>query len=196
MPCIAGQRLACAHADGMEGVQACEADAGGFLRCLRDDVDVLSPDGRLVHVARDEPTRDDAARLRSAAIAIERSRREASSDPSQALAYWKAMVMGRWTLIERFESDGRRILIARPNAPDTRKHRALSERERKVISLAALGHPSKLIAYELGFSFSTVSRVLSQALGKLGMRSRLELIQVHGAIVGKAEAALEASDEP
>jgi DNA-binding NarL/FixJ family response regulator len=145
---------------------------------------VLNSDGRLLHVARDEQTINDAARLRSAVIAIERSRREASTDPAQALAYWKAMVMGRWTLIERFESDGRRILIARPNAPDIHAHRALSERERKVVSLAALGHPSKLIAYELGFSFSMVSRVLARALEKLGIRSRLELVEVHGAIVG------------
>ncbi len=153
-----------------------------------DDDAVLDPDGRLLHATDDTLGRDGATSLRSAAIAIDRARRQDGTDPERALAYWKAMVDGKWTLVERFQSDGRRILVARPNAPATRVNRALTENERKVVAFATLCHPSKLIAYELGFAEAAVSRLLQRALKKLGIRTLAELIEVHGAIVGNGNA--------
>lgn len=122
--------------------------------------------------------------LERAALAIERAQRQAGRDPNAALGLWKAMVEGKWSLVERFESDGRRILVAHPNAPRTRKHHALTEPERKVVSMVALGHSQKLVAYELGYSQAATSQRLKNALQKLGLKSCVELIELHGAIVG------------
>jgi DNA-binding NarL/FixJ family response regulator len=49
-------------------------------------------------------------------------------------------------------------------------------RQRQVVSYAAFGHSLKFIAYELGLGSATVSRHLKDALRKLGLRSRHELL--------------------
>lgn len=123
-------------------------------------------------------------RLREAALAIDRARRASSFDPDAALGYWRAMVEGKWTLVERFEADGRRILVARPNEPKTQRSRKLTGNELKVVSLSALNHPAKLVAYELGFSESATSRLLSRALRKLGLKNRAELVELRDALFG------------
>lgn len=153
-----------------------------------EDADaVIDPSGKLVHASSGAIADEAGAQLRAAALTMDRSRREAGTDPERALAHWKAMVEGRWTLVERFESDGRRIFVARPNEPATHRQNGLTDAERKVVALAALCHPLKLIGYELGFAESHVSRVLASALTKLGVRSRAELIELHGALVGHDE---------
>ncbi len=153
-----------------------------------EDVEaVLDPNGKLLH-ARDGKLADaHGPSLRQAALAIDRARRMGPADPERGLAAWKAMVEGRWTLVERFESDGRRIFLGRPNAPSTRKLRALTEGERKIVAMAVLCHPAKLIAYELGLAESTVSEQLASALEKLGVRTRAELVEVHGAVAGHGD---------
>jgi DNA-binding CsgD family transcriptional regulator len=57
----------------------------------------------------------------------------------------------------------------------------LSERERQVLAYAALGHPNKLIAYELGIANSTVSVLLARAQTKLGAASRNEMLALYNA---------------
>jgi DNA-binding NarL/FixJ family response regulator len=54
----------------------------------------------------------------------------------------------------------------------------LSDRERQVATLAALGHSNKHIGYELGIALSTVSTYLERAALKLGASSRVSLIQL------------------
>jgi DNA-binding NarL/FixJ family response regulator len=81
-----------------------------------------------------------------------------------------------WSLVDRFDHGGRRYIIAHPNEPQTSGRPSLSERERLVVEYAALGHPNKLIAYELGLAVSTVGTFLKRAMKKLGLRTRLELI--------------------
>jgi len=120
--------------------------------------------------------------LQGAALDIERAQRHDGNDPEAALGFWKALVEGRWSLVERFESDGRRILVACQNEPETQAHRALSESERKVVALVSLSHSQKLVAYELGYSEVVVSRLIKSALVKLGLRSRSQLIELRGAI--------------
>jgi DNA-binding NarL/FixJ family response regulator len=85
-------------------------------------------------------------------------------------------VDGRWSLVDRFESDGRRFMVAHRNEPDVRDPRALSKRERQVVAFAATGHSNKLIGYELGVSPSSVAKHLGVAARKLGVRSRAELV--------------------
>ncbi len=145
---------------------------------------VLTPKGALVHASSHEPVRS-RSRLRDAALSIARAKRESAEAPTSGLAFWTAMVAGQWTLVERTDSDGKRFLIARRNAPGTHRHPALSARERSVLERASYGSSLRFIAYELGLAESTVSETLNRAMTKLGIRSRSELIELYGAIVGK-----------
>lgn len=96
--------------------------------------------------------------------------------PGKALAHWKALVQGRWTLFDHFERDGKRYILAQENTPEAQASTALSEREQQVANLAALGRSNKVIAYELGIAHSTVRVLLARACARLGARTRSELI--------------------
>ncbi len=137
---------------------------------------ILSPNGRVEHAedAAKEPAARDA--LRGAARALDRARGNLRrADPDEALAHWTALVMGRWSLVDSFDSDGRRFLVARENASRAAGPPGLTDRERQVIVLRALGRSMKLVAYELGLSTATISRAQSSAMRKLGVRRIVEL---------------------
>jgi DNA-binding CsgD family transcriptional regulator len=138
---------------------------------------VLSPSGSILHAtgpARDINARD---RLRAAARSIDRSRGALRrSDPGEALEIWRALCEGRWSLVDRFESDGRRYLVAHRNEPTQPDLRKLSRREATVVGFVRLGQSNKEIAYALGISLSSVATHLSGALRKLGLPSRAGLV--------------------
>lgn len=67
------------------------------------------------------------------------------------------------------------MLLACRNDPAEAAPRALTSRERSVVSLAAVGHSLKHIAYELGIKVPTAASHLDTALRKLGVGSRAEL---------------------
>lgn len=145
---------------------------------------IFAPDGACVHAegaARPRSARED---LQRAARAIDRARGPLAQDQDQALGIWRALCAGRWTLLDRFESDGRRFLVARENSPSVPDPLALTLRERQVVAFAALGHTNKLVAYSLGISPSTVSSSLKSAMKKLGLRSRVELVETFAALDG------------
>ena len=133
---------------------------------------ILRPDGRLEHAevsARSEPAR---AALSRGALALDRARGPfRRKDADAALDLWEALLAGRWSLIEHFDSDGRRYLLAHRNDPDAPDMRSLTLRERQVVGYAAAGHPNKVIAYELGLSLSTVAGHLARARAKLALPS-------------------------
>jgi DNA-binding CsgD family transcriptional regulator len=148
-------------------------------RAPRAPVDaVLRGGGRVEHAegaARAAPARESLERANRLIDHARGSLRRAS--PREAVALWHALVAGRWSLIEHFDSDGRRYLLARRNAPrlampDT----ALSHRQCQVLAYAALGHSNKVIGYELGISTSTVAVHLGAAATRLGSRTRLAAI--------------------
>lgn len=85
---------------------------------------------------------------------------------------WDAVVAGRWSLVDRFDSDARRFVIAYRNPPGVLDPRRLTPREEHVSTLAALGRSNKEIGDSLGISDSTVATQLSAALIKLGVESR------------------------
>lgn len=112
---------------------------------------------------------DDArARLRETAV-------HGASDVADANAIWRGIVAGRWTMIDRFDRDGRRYILARRNDAETAPWSRLSPREEEIVRLAARAYSSKCIAYELGVGISTVTTHLSNAMAKLGVTSRAEL---------------------
>lgn len=141
---------------------------------------VLSPSGRVEHAvggAREAPAREA---LRSMVRRIDRARsRRQREDAEEATVLWEAMVAGRWSLVDHFDRDGRRFVLARPNEPITNPLESLTERERQVLGLIANGHSNKLVGYELGLSASTVSTLLSRARHKLGATDRVSLVRTY-----------------
>ncbi len=150
---------------------------------------VLSSNGAVLHASGDAEPRAARERLRDAAQRVLYAKRESSRDPVGGLAFWTAMVDGRWTLVERTDTDGKRLIFARRNVPRTVRRAALSERERSVVERASLGSSLRHIAYELGLAENTVSETLKRGMKKLGIRSRAELIELYAAIVGTSAPA-------
>jgi DNA-binding CsgD family transcriptional regulator len=148
----------------------------------REDEAVLEPDGAVVHADGRAKESDSLAALRDAAKAADRARASASGRDHDALRSWRALVNGEWSLVDSFESDGRRYVIARKNPPRVRDPRGLSEREACVAAYVAQGLPNKLVAYQLGVTESTVSSQLTTTMRKLGLESRVELAQHFGRI--------------
>jgi DNA-binding CsgD family transcriptional regulator len=136
---------------------------------------VLTPAGAIEHAEVQVQGRGARESLRRAARAIDRARSRARSNDEEALELWEGLVSGRWSLIDRFDTDGRRYLVARKNAPDVPDPRALTLRERHVLAYAAMGHPLKLIAYSLGLSLSTVSVNRRTAMRKLGLQHHADI---------------------
>jgi DNA-binding CsgD family transcriptional regulator len=137
---------------------------------------VLTPKGRLEHA---EPGARSAEARQDLTLAVrqrERARRSAEWDAERVARSLKGMVSARWTLIDHYESGGKRYVLARENAPNPSGPAKLSLREKQVVSLAALGRSNKLIAYELGLAFSTVRVLMARACAKVGASTRSELI--------------------
>jgi DNA-binding NarL/FixJ family response regulator len=87
----------------------------------------------------------------------------------------EALLSGRWSLVDRFDSDRRRYLVAYRNPAGVIDPRQLSAREREVAALAALGMLNKEIASDLGLTMATTAMVIATILTKLGLKSRSEL---------------------
>jgi DNA-binding CsgD family transcriptional regulator len=175
----------CASPREAEEFELCAAHLRSALRLRRalarggaeaSEEAVLDASGRCVHAEGTAKEPDARKALREAVLRGERARRRLRADENEALALWQALVDGRWSLVERFESDGRRYLVAREDAIGVRDPRGLTPRERQVAALAALGHSHKLIAYELGLSRPSVSASLGSAMRKLGAETQAELL--------------------
>jgi hypothetical protein len=78
---------------------------------------VLSPSGSVTHAEVAAQSVSARESLLRAAKAIDRARSKARSNEDEALDLWQGLVAGRWSLFDRFDTDGRRFLIARKNDP-------------------------------------------------------------------------------
>ena len=138
---------------------------------------VLSPGGEVTHATGEAKDARDV--LRTAVKDMDRARtREGRKDPMHALELWRGLLAGRWTLVDHFDSDGRRFVLARKNDPSVPEPRALSPRQRQVVFYASLGWSNKEISYALGLSENTVSAHLAQSLSKLGIATRADLVRM------------------
>ena len=140
---------------------------------------VLDPKGFEVKEAVGE-AKDAQAReaLREAAVQVDRARgRMRTTDPEEALRIWRSMVEGKWSIVDWFDSDARRFVVAVRNAPEVGDPRGLSPRELQAATYAAFGESGKLIGYRLGLSTSGVSRVLLRVRQKLGVETHADLVQ-------------------
>jgi DNA-binding CsgD family transcriptional regulator len=142
---------------------------------------VLSTSGGLEHAEPLAKSRSAREALRRAALAIDRARSKARGREEEALELWKGLVAGRWSLVERFDHDGRRYLVAHKNEPNVKDPRALTARERHVLAYLAAGDSLKLTAYTLGLSITSIFRHRQSAIRKLGLRSIAEAVKVFAA---------------
>lgn len=146
---------------------------------------ILTDDGRVVH-AEGAASRNSALDALRHAVTV----RERATDPNETglLEAWRGLVSGRWSLVDRYDADGRRVFLARRNDPRDAKHTALTQLEVNVARLASVGHSNKLLAYELGVAESTISTALSRAITKLGVASRAELVELVWSFGGAHDA--------
>jgi DNA-binding CsgD family transcriptional regulator len=141
---------------------------------------VLSPSGKIEDAQGDAATLAARNALREAARAIEKARGPVRKrDLDGALGEWRTLVRSRWTLVDHFESDGRRYVLAHTNIAAPAAPPELSAREREVLERAILGRENKLIAYELGLAASTVRVLMRRAAGKLGAKTREGAIEAY-----------------
>lgn len=142
----------------------------------RNPAAIFEPSGKEVHVDGQRAS-DLRGRLRDAVKNQERARgRLRRTDEREAVKIWQALVAGRYSLVDRFESDGRRYVVAHENRPSAPDPRGLTEEERVVAGWVAHGHSDKLIAYDLGWPEGTVRAMTHRILKKLGLRSRVEVV--------------------
>jgi DNA-binding CsgD family transcriptional regulator len=116
--------------------------------------------------------------IREAAVRVDRARGKLrKSDPQEALELWHGLVRGRWSLVDWFDTDGRRFVLAKPNAPNLGDPRGLTEREAQVATYAARGETSKIIGYRFGISPPRVSALINGAMRKLGVKTQAQLVE-------------------
>jgi DNA-binding CsgD family transcriptional regulator len=163
---------------------ACHISAGARLRhtlaknaAVAPDA-VISPAGAVQHADGPAKSRTAQDEIRLAARAVDRARTRLRARQDEALDLWRGLVSGTWSLVDRFDSDGRRYFVAHRNDPMIKDPRGLSLRERQVLSYAALGHPMKLVAYTLGLTTSTVTEHKKNAMRKLGLRSQADVVSM------------------
>lgn len=100
---------------------------------------------------------------------------------------WEALASTRWTVVDHFERDGRRYILAEEHEHGSGSAAPkLSARERQVLTNAALGHSNKEIAHALGLADSTVRVLLTRAARKLRAASRLQLVERFDALARHA----------
>ena len=175
-----------------------EAKEGSVLDATglpRNAEALIDADGfRMVDAVGQASEPNCAEVLREAARSVDRARRVLrKDDPEHALETWNALVSGRWSLVDWFDADGRRLVLAIPNPPALRDPRGLTEQECQVVMYAIVGETNKLIAYRLGRSQARVSGLLKSAMHKLGVDTRSALVQKLGPL--GVPSAAETDDE-
>lgn len=145
-----------------------------FVGMALDAEAVLDQGGRLLDARGPAAEKTARALLKTACLTVDRARTSAGRADPASLERWTSLFGARWSLLDRFDRDGRRFIIAVRNVV-TDEAKPLTPREAQVVALVALGHHNKLISYELGLAFSTVRVLLQRAARKLGCRTRAEV---------------------
>src|SRR3984957_2518005 len=142
-------------------------------------IEAIFDGGGKLHEARNAATSKTARELlRNAVRQVESARSsKGRRNPDEALEAWEALIRGRWSLVDRFDSDQRRFVVAVRNDPRFLDPRGLSMRERQVAGYAGLGRSAKEISYLLGAPAASVENSLRRTQAKLGLRSRVELVE-------------------
>ncbi len=137
---------------------------------------IFKPDGKLVDARGAARSKSARERLRESVLRSERARGPLRRrDSSQALALWEALVRGRWSLVDRFDTHGTRMILAVENTPPANDPRGLSASQLRVADALGHGRTTKEIAYTFGVSPSAVNNSIGETRRKLSLRSRSEV---------------------
>ena len=111
------------------------------LQLDAEHVEAVLDSGGKIHDARAQATSVGARELlREAVRRIESARTtQGRSDPDAAMESWEGLVDGRWSLVDRFDTDGKRFVVAVKNDPAHPDPRGLTPREREVASSSGWG---------------------------------------------------------
>ena len=132
--------------------------------------------GKLYHVREAAASKSARELLRTAVRKADKARSAGGRvNSDEALKAWEALIRGRWSLVDHFDSDQRRFVVAVRNDLRSLDPRGLSLRERQVVEYAGQGRSAKEIGYLLGAPAASVENSLRRAQAKLGLRSRVEL---------------------
>jgi DNA-binding NarL/FixJ family response regulator len=165
----------------------CAAHIGAGLRLRAMARQLASLDGKPIEAifdgggklcdAREAATSKSARELLRTAVRKADKARSAGGrlNADEALKAWEALIRGRWSLVDHFDSDQRRFVVAVRNDLRSLDPRGLSLRERQVVEYAGQGRSAKEIGYLLGAPAASVENSLRRAQAKLGLRSRVEL---------------------
>jgi DNA-binding CsgD family transcriptional regulator len=149
---------------------------------------VLTPEGRVVHATGDGCGQRQRERLRDAVKQVDRARSQRGrAQPEHALEVWRGLLAGRWSLVDHFDSDGRRFVLARRNEPDT-PGPGLPLRQRQVLFYVSSGWSNKEVSYALGIGESTVAVHLRRALAAMHVSSRAAWIELSTRMALAADA--------
>jgi DNA-binding CsgD family transcriptional regulator len=88
---------------------------------------------------------------------------------------WARWIDGSLSLVDSFEKDGRRYVVAMRSVPEAGDPRVLTAMERTVAGYAAHGYSNQLIAQTLGLGPSTIAGLLQRIVQKLGLAHRSQL---------------------
>jgi DNA-binding NarL/FixJ family response regulator len=133
--------------------------------------------------------------LRDAVLRRDRARLERTLPAHRALDLRQCLIEERWTLVDVFERDGRRFVVALPNRP-LAIDAPLTERERQAVKALAHGLPHKEIVYDLGLAPSTVATLIARAARKLRASSPRELVLRARALEDAAVTSATSSRRP
>jgi len=136
---------------------------------------ILDAKKRVVHAIGRARRKTARADLSVTAKARDRAR-TAKAEPGQSLRSWRPLTHARWTLVDSFEENGARYIVARENQACFDGLESLTDRERQAVVYLAIGQSTKETAYALGISDVTVRVLLGRAAAKLGVRSRAGLL--------------------
>jgi len=138
-----------------------------------EDEAILDPGGRILEARGPAAEKSARTLLRAACQTVDRVR--ACRDPGEeSIDPWTSLFGARWSLVDRFERDGRRYVVAVRNMLADGSP-PLTAREAQVVGLLAQGHSNKLIAYELGLAASTVRVLVHRSAQKLRVKTRADL---------------------
>jgi DNA-binding CsgD family transcriptional regulator len=163
----------------------------------RDFSAIMTVRGRVEHAEPAASSRRSRLCLKDAVESREWARTATGRvDAESATGAWRPLITGRWSLVDCYERNGLRYIVACENEPATPRLDTLSARELQVSSLAELGRSNKAIAYELDLAHSTVRVLLARAACKLGVRTRTELIAQLRALRSTAEDNTQTASLP
>lgn len=114
--------------------------------------------------------------LQEAARDLAQARAALPDDDGEAADLRPVVDARQWTVVDEFESNGEKYVVARESAPPAGELSLLTPAERSVVTHAARGSSTKEIAYELGISDATVRVLLMRAARRCGARGRKELL--------------------